>query len=219
MHTHMNILVCVLDNWLFQSVDSRGNGIATFWWKVSILWFLWRLVLEFGIHRWLFFFILFVVSFCSQSNLLCFTETYLNIVFFRSVASRCLLELLLEDFSQTFIWKGMYDELIDDKLAEYKQSIRVSHLNLSLRRWCFDVELVFLCKRFNIPMLEISVNWSEIPGSKVNMLSIPNMLWELALMSVGYRTGMWKIHNAWRHIINNIHIVFPLGEKQISRSI
>lgn len=60
-------------------------------------------------------------------------------------------------------------------------------------RWCFDVELVFLCKRFGIPMGEISVNWSEIPGSKVNPLSIPNMLWELVLMSVGYRSGMWRI--------------------------
>ncbi|CAI0443163.1 unnamed protein product [Linum tenue] len=65
--------------------------------------------------------------------------------------------------------------------------------NIRLKRWCFDVELVFLCKQFGIPMLEISVNWSEIPGSKVNLLSIPNMLWELALMSVGYRTRLWKI--------------------------
>ncbi|KAK9742455.1 hypothetical protein RND81_03G174100 [Saponaria officinalis] len=65
--------------------------------------------------------------------------------------------------------------------------------NVRLKRWCFDVELVYLCKWFGIPMLEISVTWSEIPGSKVNILSIPNMLWELVLMSVGYRTGMWKI--------------------------
>lgn len=65
--------------------------------------------------------------------------------------------------------------------------------NVRLKRWCFDVELVYLCKWFRIPMVEISVTWSEIPGSKVNMLSIPNMLWELVLMSVGYRTGMWRI--------------------------
>ncbi|XP_057436474.1 uncharacterized protein LOC130728915 isoform X1 [Lotus japonicus] len=67
--------------------------------------------------------------------------------------------------------------------------------NVRLKRWCFDVELVFLCKWFRIPISEISVNWSEIPGSKVNLLSIPNMLWELLLMSVGYRTGMWRISN------------------------
>ncbi|XP_052205186.1 uncharacterized protein LOC127810011 isoform X2 [Diospyros lotus] len=65
--------------------------------------------------------------------------------------------------------------------------------NIRLKRWCFDVELVYLCKTFGIPMIEISVNWSEIPGSKVNPLSIPNMLWELVLMSLGYRTGMWKV--------------------------
>lgn len=65
-----------------------------------------------------------------------------------------------------------------------------------LCRWCFDVELVFLCKWFRIPISEISVNWSEIPGSKVNLLSIPNMLWELVLMSVGYRTGMWRVSNS-----------------------
>lgn len=60
-------------------------------------------------------------------------------------------------------------------------------------RWCFDVELVYLCKYFQIPIIEISVNWSEIPGSKVSPLSILNILWELALMSMGYRTGIWSI--------------------------
>ncbi|KAJ6429148.1 hypothetical protein OIU84_020725 [Salix udensis] len=65
--------------------------------------------------------------------------------------------------------------------------------NIRLKRWCFDVELVFLCKWFGIPVIEISVKWTEIPGSKMNPLSIPSMLWELALMSMGYRTRMWKI--------------------------
>ncbi|XP_065871384.1 uncharacterized protein [Euphorbia lathyris] len=65
--------------------------------------------------------------------------------------------------------------------------------NIRLKRWCFDVEIVFLCKWLGIPMIEISVNWCEIPGSKVNLLSIPNMLWELLLMSVGYRTRIWQL--------------------------
>ncbi|KAL0456699.1 UNVERIFIED_CONTAM: Dolichyl-phosphate beta-glucosyltransferase [Sesamum latifolium] len=76
-----------------------------------------------------------------------------------------------------------------------RAAARKLFINIRLKRWCFDVELVYLCKLFHIPMIEISVNWSEIPGSKVNLLSIPNMLWELALMSLGYRTGMWKIHS------------------------
>ncbi|KAF5733822.1 glycosyl transferase family 2 family protein [Tripterygium wilfordii] len=76
-----------------------------------------------------------------------------------------------------------------------RSAARKLFTNIRLKRWCFDVELVFLCKWFGIPIVEISVNWCEIPGSKVNPLSIPNMLWELALMSVGYRTGIWKIYN------------------------
>lgn len=76
-----------------------------------------------------------------------------------------------------------------------RAAARKLFVNMRLERWCFDVELVYLCKLFQIPMLEISVNWTEIPGSKVNLLSIPNMLWELALMSVGYRTGIWKIQS------------------------
>ncbi|XP_071706953.1 uncharacterized protein [Rutidosis leptorrhynchoides] len=65
--------------------------------------------------------------------------------------------------------------------------------NIRLKRWCFDVELVYLSKYFNIPIIEISVTWSEIPGSKVSPLSILNMLWEMTLMSFGYRAGIWKI--------------------------
>ncbi|XP_073020272.1 uncharacterized protein [Primulina eburnea] len=76
-----------------------------------------------------------------------------------------------------------------------RAAARKLFMNVRLKRWCFDVELVYLCKWFRIPVIEISVNWTEIPGSKVNLLSIPNMLWEIALMSLGYRTGMWKIYS------------------------
>ncbi|XP_075495861.1 uncharacterized protein LOC142533106 isoform X2 [Primulina tabacum] len=76
-----------------------------------------------------------------------------------------------------------------------RAAARKLFMNVRLKRWCFDVELVYLSKCFRIPLVEISVNWTEIPGSKVNLLSIPNMLWEIALMSVGYRTGMWKIYS------------------------
>ena len=61
-------------------------------------------------------------------------------------------------------------------------------------RWCFDVELVYLCKHLSIPMIEVSVNWSEIPGSKVRLTSIIHMLFELILIRLGYGLGIWKIH-------------------------
>ncbi|KAK1299288.1 hypothetical protein QJS10_CPB14g01537 [Acorus calamus] len=66
--------------------------------------------------------------------------------------------------------------------------------NVRLKRWCFDVELVYLCKKLNIPMAEVSVNWTEIPGSKVRMTSIIHMLFELVLIRLGYGLNIWKIY-------------------------
>uniref|UniRef100_A0A0E0GVQ0 dolichyl-phosphate beta-glucosyltransferase n=1 Tax=Oryza nivara TaxID=4536 RepID=A0A0E0GVQ0_ORYNI len=57
--------------------------------------------------------------------------------------------------------------------------------NIRLKRWCFDVELVYLCKHLRIPMAEVSVNWTEIPGSKVRMTSI------LHMVHVMEKVGSW----------------------------
>uniref|UniRef100_A0A0D9W0T7 dolichyl-phosphate beta-glucosyltransferase n=1 Tax=Leersia perrieri TaxID=77586 RepID=A0A0D9W0T7_9ORYZ len=67
--------------------------------------------------------------------------------------------------------------------------------NIRLKRWCFDVELVYLCKHLKIPMTEVSVSWTEIPGSKVRMTSILHMVFELLLIKVGYGLGIWKIYS------------------------
>ena len=69
-----------------------------------------------------------------------------------------------------------------------------SLLFLFLCRWCFDVEIVYLCKHLNIPMVEVSVNWTEIPGSKVRLTSIMHMLFELVLIRLGYGLGIWKVY-------------------------
>lgn len=36
--------------------------------------------------------------------------------------------------------------------------------------WVFDVEILFLAQRAGIRILEVPVNWTNIPGSKVNVL-------------------------------------------------
>ncbi|KAH7282012.1 hypothetical protein KP509_35G008300 [Ceratopteris richardii] len=65
--------------------------------------------------------------------------------------------------------------------------------NMRLKRWCFDVELVYLCKKLHIPIREVAVTWTEIPGSKVKPLSIVHMLIELVLIRMGYGLQLWKI--------------------------
>lgn len=40
--------------------------------------------------------------------------------------------------------------------------------NSRLQRWCFDVELIFLANQLKIPVVEVPVDWTEIPGAKVH---------------------------------------------------
>lgn len=55
------------------------------------------------------------------------------------------------------------------------------------------MELLYLCKRLRIPVHEVAVTWSEIPGSKVKLLGIAHMLVELLLIRIGYGFRVWKI--------------------------
>jgi dolichyl-phosphate beta-glucosyltransferase len=65
--------------------------------------------------------------------------------------------------------------------------------NQRLQRWCFDVELVYLAQRLKVPMAEVQVNWTEIPGSKIRVTSMVHMAIELAMIRAGYSSGMWKV--------------------------
>lgn len=46
-----------------------------------------------------------------------------------------------------------------------RRAARALYSNQRLQRWCFDVELIFLAQRLGIPIVETSVNWTEIPGA------------------------------------------------------
>ncbi|KAL4439689.1 hypothetical protein ABPG75_002690 [Micractinium tetrahymenae] len=65
--------------------------------------------------------------------------------------------------------------------------------NQRLQRWCFDVELVYLAQQLQIPMAEVQVNWTEIPGSKIRLTSIVHMALELAMIKTGYGGGLWTV--------------------------
>lgn len=69
--------------------------------------------------------------------------------------------------------------------------------NQRLKRWCFDVELMYLCKRMGIPMVEVAVTWTEVPGSTLRATSVLHMLLELAYVRVGYGLGIWPIRRSY----------------------
>lgn len=80
--------------------------------------------------------------------------------------------------------------------------------NQHLRRWCFDVELLFLSVQSafgsrteggrrsdaqRIGVVEVAVNWTEIPGSKINLLESSILMGrDLVLIRGAYMLGVWK---------------------------
>ncbi|BDA51359.1 Dolichyl-phosphate beta-glucosyltransferase [Coccomyxa sp. Obi] len=78
-----------------------------------------------------------------------------------------------------------------------RPAARALYSNQRLQRWCFDVELIFLAQRLGIPIVETSVNWTEIPGSKVSVTSIVHMTWEMAAILIGYSwLQLWHINTS-----------------------
>lgn len=65
--------------------------------------------------------------------------------------------------------------------------------NQRLQRWAFDVELVHIAQSLKVPMDEVQVVWTEIPGSKVRMTSIAHIAFELAMIKIGYGIGAWSV--------------------------
>lgn len=60
-------------------------------------------------------------------------------------------------------------------------------------RWAFDVELLYLCVRLAVPIVEVAVNWTEIPGSKLDILSSTvQMARDIVLIRFAYLVRLWK---------------------------
>jgi dolichyl-phosphate beta-glucosyltransferase len=78
-----------------------------------------------------------------------------------------------------------------------RESARTLFLTQHLKRWAFDVELLYLAQRLRIPIAEVGVNWTEIPGSKVRVVrAIVNMALDILRMRVRYFLGVWRIEYA-----------------------
>eukprot|EP01083_Nonionella_stella_P143780 447558_1 len=39
-----------------------------------------------------------------------------------------------------------------------------------IRRWCFDVELLFIASQLEIPVVEVPIGWHEVDGSKLSLI-------------------------------------------------
>ena len=64
----------------------------------------------------------------------------------------------------------------------------------------FDVELLYIAEKLNIPIAEVDVNWQEIPGSKLDPFAASlQMGIDILAIWLRYTLGIWKIrrHADW----------------------
>lgn len=60
-------------------------------------------------------------------------------------------------------------------------------------RFAFDVELLFLCRRFGLGVAEVPVVWRNAPGSKVSLFGDPlNMILDVLRVRWRFRRGLYN---------------------------
>lgn len=63
-----------------------------------------------------------------------------------------------------------------------------------LATWIFDVELLLLAKQLRIPVAEVPIDWHEVPGSKLNVVTASlQMLRDLLVVRANLLLGRWSV--------------------------
>ncbi|KHJ81719.1 hypothetical protein OESDEN_18593 [Oesophagostomum dentatum] len=113
-----------------------------------------------------------------------------------AVATRSFFRTMLMHGFHLLVWlfscRTVRDTQCGFKLFTRASAARVFPV-LHVERWAFDVELIYLCELWRIPVLEISVTWHEVEGSKI----IPVWSWlqmgrDLILIWFRYKIGVWS---------------------------
>jgi dolichyl-phosphate beta-glucosyltransferase len=64
---------------------------------------------------------------------------------------------------------------------------------MTVDRFAFDVELLFLCSRFGLSVEEVPVSWRNAPGSKVSIVGDPaNMILDVLRVRWRFRRGLYN---------------------------
>jgi len=61
-----------------------------------------------------------------------------------------------------------------------------------LPTWIFDVELLLLAKQLSYPIAEVPIQWHEVEGSKLNVMTASiQMLRDLVIVRTNHLLGRW----------------------------
>ena len=62
-----------------------------------------------------------------------------------------------------------------------------------LKGWIFDVEILMLAKHQNIVVSEVTINWTEVPESKLRVARDSLLMFrDLIVLRLNYTLGRWK---------------------------
>lgn len=88
---------------------------------------------------------------------------------------------------------GLRDTQCGFKLYS-RQAARVAFGGQMLRRWAFDVENLYRVQRAGMNIVEVPVQWTEVPGSKLSVVKATvNMMMDMLRMRYKYVTGAWGV--------------------------
>ena len=74
-----------------------------------------------------------------------------------------------------------------------RERVRPLFEKMVVDRFAFDVEFLFLCRKFGLAVVEVPVVWRNAPGSKVSIFRDPlNMLADVARVRWRFRRGRYN---------------------------
>ena len=65
--------------------------------------------------------------------------------------------------------------------------------SMHIERWAFDVELLHIAMRMDMPVREVRVRWQEVDGSKITLLTPLTMLKDMLIICLFYKLRIWKV--------------------------
>lgn len=89
---------------------------------------------------------------------------------------------------------GLYDTQCGFKLYSREAAV-VAFSGQQLDRWAFDVENLYRVQKVGMRVVEVPVQWTEVPGSKLSVVKATiNMIVDMLRMRFGYTLGKWPVH-------------------------
>jgi len=93
----------------------------------------------------------------------------------------------------TFCVKGIKDTQCGFKLFSRSAAFSLFH-DMHIERWAFDAELLYLAQKKKFPISEVAVNWHEVDGSHLSVMSASlQMFKDIVRIPLLYNLGLWKM--------------------------